>query len=319
MNNLELIRARLQKRGGVNQQERMIQDKLWTLQHAIKYSYQGARISFTNQKNEYCQNVGALINPNKLSMDYDDKIISIDYQYELRPGSIFTWDNTQTQWIVYTQDLTELAYFKGDIRRCSHTVSWIGSDGQKKTTHMALIGPKGTRLGSLINSNFVLDLPNYTINIILPNNEETIQYFKRYSKFYLQNVKEDNQLICWRVEAIDSITNPGIIEIFAKEYYSNNQTDDLENGLAGALIVAPTITQETNIVGEYLIKPGIEYTYSATGNEGNWEIISNKDKVKIIQIDNNIITIKWIPMYDGYFELQYDNAKPQKIIVESLF
>lgn len=31
--------------------------------------------------------------------------------------------NTGTKWIIYLQDLTELAYFKGEIRRCNYTVS----------------------------------------------------------------------------------------------------------------------------------------------------------------------------------------------------
>jgi hypothetical protein len=93
----------------------------------------------------------------------------------------------------------------------------------------------------------------------------------------------------------------------------------MENGLVGTLIVEPTIEQESDIVGEYLIKPGIEYIYSTGLSDGSWKIISNQDKVEIIKFDNNTITVKWIPMYDGYFEIQYGNTKPQKIIVESLF
>jgi hypothetical protein len=27
---------------------------------------------------------------------------------------------------------------------------------------------------------------------------------------------------CWRVEAVDSISVPGVLEIFAKEYYGND-------------------------------------------------------------------------------------------------
>jgi len=40
----------------------------------------------------------------------------------------------------------------------------------------------------------------------MPQNEDTLKYFKRYSKFYLQDSS-----ICWRVEAIDWISTPGIL------------------------------------------------------------------------------------------------------------
>ena len=39
----------------------------------------------------------ALINPNKLKQDYDDKIISIGYEYGFKPGDVFEWANTGTK------------------------------------------------------------------------------------------------------------------------------------------------------------------------------------------------------------------------------
>jgi hypothetical protein len=47
---------------------------------------------------------------------------------------------------------------------------------------------------------------NYTITIFAPKNIDTIEYFKRYTKFYLQNLIENDTPICWRVEAVDSIS-----------------------------------------------------------------------------------------------------------------
>lgn len=68
----------------------------------------------------------------------------------------------------------------------------------------------------------------------MPKNEETLKYFKRYSKFYLQGDE-----VCWRVEAIDWISTPDILEVVAVEYYANETEDDIENGIAGGLIVKP--------------------------------------------------------------------------------
>ena len=55
---------RISHQGGNLQQDRMIADKLRTLDRAVRYSYQGADIKKINS--EANDNVRALINPNKL-------------------------------------------------------------------------------------------------------------------------------------------------------------------------------------------------------------------------------------------------------------
>ena len=77
-------------------------------------------------------------------------------------------------------------------------------------------------------------------------------------------MEENESNICWRVEGFDTISTPGIIEINAVEYYANETTDDLENGVAGGLIVDPIPPKPDSelIVGENFIKPKITYTYS---------------------------------------------------------
>ena len=45
---LNLMAQRLDLRGGDPQQDRMIKDKRWSLDHAVKYSYQGAKIRHTD-------------------------------------------------------------------------------------------------------------------------------------------------------------------------------------------------------------------------------------------------------------------------------
>ena len=118
---------RLQQAGGNTQQERMIKDKRRSLDSAVWYSYQGAEVVKTDAENR--KPVRALINPNKLKQDYDDKIISVGYEYNFTPGTVFEWLGTNTYWLVYLQDLTELAYFRGDIRKCSYEIKWEDEDG----------------------------------------------------------------------------------------------------------------------------------------------------------------------------------------------
>ena len=62
---------------------------------------------------------------------------------------------------------------------------------------------------------------------------------------------EDNKKICWRVEATDWISTPGILEISAVEYYVNEFEDDVENGVVGGLIVKeenPNNTEVENLI-----------------------------------------------------------------------
>jgi hypothetical protein len=73
----------------------------------------------------------------------------------------------------------------------------------------------------------------------MPKNKDTLKKFKRYSKFYLQNTAEGEDKICWRVEAIDSFSTPGILEINAVEYYANKTNDDIDNGIIDAFVVKP--------------------------------------------------------------------------------
>jgi hypothetical protein len=43
----------------------------------------------------------ALINPNQVKQNYDDKTISIGYEFEYGCGTIFEWVNTGTKWLIY--------------------------------------------------------------------------------------------------------------------------------------------------------------------------------------------------------------------------
>ena len=307
--------ARLKQHGGVPQQDRMIKDKRRSLDKAVLYSQQGAKV----QKLDSDVVARALVNPNKLTMDYDNKILSVGYEYDYKPGDIFKWLNTDTYWIVYLQDLTELAYFRGDIRKCRYTISWKDEDGNIVTTQAAVRGPVETKINFIQKSGISVDEPNHSLNIILPKNAETLRYFKRQNKFYLRTLEDNEADICWRVEGFDTISTPGIIEITAVEYYSNEIEDDLENGVAGGLIVDPIPPEPASelIVGENFIKPKLTYVYSYEGEEqGEWELISDNKTIQKA-IDGKTIKVKWQQSYSGQFTLRYGSAE-RVIVVDSL-
>lgn len=309
---------RLGYQGGNLQQDRMIADKRRTLMRAVQYSYQGASVQ-KQVKDDTADIVRALINPNKLKQDYDDKIISVSYEHNYNVGDVFEWIGTNTYWLIYLQDLTELAYFRGDIRKCSNEIAWEDEDGIHKT-YAAIRGPVETKIDYIQKHSISVDNPNYSLNILMPKTDSAVKYFKRYSKFYLQGDKEYN--ICWRVEAVDWISMPGILEINATEYYRNEIEDDVEAGLVGTLIaesVNPNSDRQEEIIqGETFIKPKRQYEYTYIGNtKGSWSVGKNIP-VKL-EPDGKTVKLRWMDTYSGEFELSYADLFKKTIVVESLF
>ena len=304
--------VRFRQNGGNRQQERMIRDKRRSLDRAVWYSYQAAEVLREGDDTP----VRALINPNRVKQDYDDKIISVGFEHNLKCGDVFEWMGTNTHWLIYLQDLTELAYFRGDIRRCSYVIAWEDEDG-KHEVHAALRGPQETRIQSSNSHRMNIDTPNYSLNLLLPNNEITIKYFTRYNKFYLQGYDT-----CWRVEAVDQFSTPGIIEVSAMEYYANVAEDDIANGIVGGLIIEPTSPNsaevDATILGETFIKVKKQYTYTFKGRMvAEWKV-DKKYPVKLITgSDPRSITLVWDSTYSGQFELSYGKYT-KTIVVESL-
>lgn len=316
---LELQKIRLRAMGGDAQQERMIYDKRKALDMALLYSYQGANILKVREPSKDFLDsipVRALINPNKLKQDYDDKIISVSYEANFKPGDIFEWLGTGTHWIIYLQDLTELAYFRGDIRRCRYEISWKDNEGIH-STYAAIRGPVETKINFIQKHTISVDEPNYSLNLLMPQTPEVLAYFKRYSKFYLKDSD-----ICWRVEAVDWVSTPGILEVTAVEYYANEFEDS--NSIAGNLVIEEkepnTVLENAAISGETFIKPKLEYTYVTPSKENsNWSINSKCPVQLIVSKDNpKECKIKWIRPISGQFELSYGKYS-KTIVVESLF
>lgn len=307
--------VRLNHQGGNIQQERMIKDKRRSLDHAVWFSYQAAEVIKTDAKNQ--KPVRALINPNKLKQDYDDKIISVGYEHGFAPGVVFEWLGTKTYWIVYLQDLTELAYFRGDIRKCSYQIAWEDESGLH-STYAAVRGPIETNINFIQKHGISVDIPNHSLNILMPKNEDTLNYFKRYNKFYLQGSD-----ICWRVEAIDQFSTPGILEVVAVEYYANESEDDMEAGIVKGLIEDiqdPNGEIELAIEGETFIKVKKAYSYMFTGQHSGVWSVDKKYPVKL-EVDKENpkkVILTWASNYSGQFDLYYNDYK-KTIVVESLF
>ena len=305
-----------QANGGNSQQERMIRDKRRSLDRATWFSYQAAKIIKTNATDR--TPMRALINPDKLKQDYDDKIISVGFEYNLKCGDVFEWVGTNTHWLIYIQDMTELAYFRGNIRKCSYEIAWEDEDGMH-STYVAIRGPIETRINSLTMHGISADIPNYSLTLLMPKTPATLQYFKRYSKFYLKGHET-----CWEVQTVDEFSTPGIIEVVALESYANIIEDDITNGIVGGLIVNPdtpnTQEQEETILGDTFIKVKKAYEFVFNGTTAADWSVDTAMPVTLTpdEYDPRRIVVKWNSSYSGQFELRYGQYS-KTIVVESLF
>lgn len=329
MINLEMMRKRFEWQGGIHQEDRMIRDKQRTLHRALLYSYQATSIEMVQKNSEVLEldpsgvdvdmgifgEVRALINPDKVKQDYDDKIVSIDYEHGYEPGDVFEWKKTGTQWIIYTQEITEDAYFRGEIRRCRYKIRFKDQDGNWCATYAAIRGPVETQINSIQKNQERIDVPNLSLNILMPRNEKTLHAFDRYSEFIFAGK-------CWRVEAPDSISMKNIIEVNAEENYWNDTTDDLEKEMKDGLVFEPADpTPDSKIIGETFIKPKIAATYSVDIADGEWKILEDVPACLRV-IGNQTATVTWNKTTSGQFTLQWvkDNDVREKVVVvESLY
>lgn len=329
MINLELMRKRFEWQGGIHQEDRMIKDKQRTLHRALLYSYQAASIKMVQRNTEVLEidpsgvdadmgvygEIRALINPDKVKQDYDDKIVSIDYEHGYEPGDVFEWKKTNTYWLIYTQEITEDAYFRGEIRRCRYKIRFKDQDGNWCSTYAAIRGPVETQINSIQKNQQRIDTPNLSLNILMPRNEKTLHAFDRYSEFIFAGK-------CWRVEAPDSISMKNIIEVNAEENYWNDTTDDLEKEMKDGLVFEPTNpTPDSKIIGETFIKPKIAATYSVDIADGEWKILENVPAY--LQVTGNqIATVIWNKTTSGQFTLQWtkgNDVREKVVVVESLY
>lgn len=329
MINLELMRKRFEFQGGVKQEDRMIKDKYRTFLKTLQYSYQGCDVQLvqhhdtclTNNPQEIeCPVYRALINPDKVKQDYDDKILSIDYSTDFGPGDVFQWVGTKSYWLIYLQALTEDAYFRGEIRRCKYKIHFKDKAGEEKWTWAAIRGPVETQIESIQKNQICIDVPNLSLNILIPNNEITRSCFDRYFRFIFAEK-------AWKVTAPDTISIKNVIELTAVEDYINEDTDDQKQELVDGLVIEkidPNPPSEIEIHGPIFIKPKITETYEVDFLEGCWSI---KEKVPVYiepikDNGKNDIAITWNKPVSGQFTLVWTNGDltlKKVIVVESLF
>lgn len=318
------MKRRINYYGGAAQQDRMIRDRLWTLMRATKHSYQAARF---NRYPEYEKEVVGVFNPVTVNQDYDTKMISTPFDSGYKVGDVFRWENTQTLWIIYNQNLTELAYFRGSTRRCNYMVRWVNGERELCETPISVIGPSMPDHTRMINGmmagSFIV--PSGNLICLVTDNQKNRGYFHDDQTFIILGIS-------YRVTNIDRLSMPGVIQIHATEYTTNMIEDDVEEDIRNAWNIQPIIPEhqsEYGIEGPVSVKPYEEAEFTAIVKGGTWFIAENREggkklPAKFVEYDcsQKVVHVYWdAPQRGGYtllYELPDGTRYERYILVESL-
>ena len=304
------MKARITYMGG-SQIERMNKDKLHSLKKAMLYSYQAATAKLSDGREFRC-----LINKNKLSMDLDDKILSIPFEdiclnaenkdivaTNVKEGDVIEWKENGSHWLVFLQKLEETAYFRGDLRRCRYQITL--DNGSKYWAYVR--GPVEQNIQWLQASGNYINALNNTLMMYLTQNEETLQYFHRFTKVVINGQT-------WETQAIDNISTPGIIQVYLKETANNTPKTDIEKAVENSVNVDIVKEQEdTYIHGSEVVYPYDVKTYEIrnySGEPGSWFVAeeSRKNIVKIASQNQTSVTVQIVTGRSAKFTLVYKTA-----------
>ena len=186
----------------------------------------------------------ALINHDKLKVDYEDKIISIPFKEapegseeeidtDFHNGTVFKWvhGNKQewtpdTYWIVYMQYSEQTAYFRAEIRKADEEIQIIVIDdeGNENTVSYRgwMTGPNETTALWNVKKGVVWNDMNYTKLLYITKDEDTLAYFQRFDRIIINGKP-------WEVQAYNDAYSTskkgdyssGIIRVALKETYTS--------------------------------------------------------------------------------------------------
>ena len=295
----ETLKRRLAHHGGNYQVDRMVEDKLRGLKRSLKASYQSATAVLEDGREFRC-----LINPNKLSMEADDKMLSIPFEdvcltnpeggsepIDVKCGSVIEWKENGTHWIVYSQYLQEIAYFRGLMRQCEDEALEI--DGKRFWYYLK--GPDEKGIDWQKTKNFIFNELNYTVEIYISNTTETKQFFHRFKKCKIQEKP-------FEVQAIDDMSTKGILTVYLKEDFTNEweaaKSDD------GAQPEAPVPAGTPHIDGPVEVYPYDIVEYKALNTTGGKWLLSN-NRASIISGNDSSVQVEITTGKSGSVSLIY--------------
>ena len=280
---------------------RNVSGKYKSFKAALKNAYQAEWITLNKDKAEEVR-WRCLINPSRLTEQFDKKVISIDFDSGVTEGTVFYWDRTEKYWIVNLQQHTEEAYFRGIITRCDYEIDVDGD-----SYWISLIGPNETDTVWNQKHGIAWNDLNYSMKGVITKNSQTINYFTRHEVIKLKLSYPDvetgetiEEWHRWKVVATDKYSSDCVMEVYLKEWYDNEAED-----------VMISVEEETpDPMQPHIAGPASCYvfdtdlSYSIVGIAGG-EFVVNSNKVKIKDMTESSCVIDILTTKASNFEISY--------------
>ena len=281
---MKTMRDRLLYQGGADQLARINRDKLRSLRCALKGDQHSRRIATPERECWY-----GLINNNKLTSDYDRKILAIEKDAHLEAGDTIEVLDDGSKWLIYLPFLTETAYLRTEIIRCRYTVD---IDGEQYWVYFQ--GPTETSASWVIKDSVNFAEMTLGGEIYIKRDEKTLDFFHRFKTVNLAGKQ-------WEVQALDTVTVPGLIEVNLKETFQD---------FVGEVADVLQACEADPVMGLAFVDQDGEYGYEIRGDflsdERDWSIEGN-DRVRIAKVseDGRFCTVKVHDGATGNFKVKY--------------
>ena len=265
----------------------------------------------------------ALINHDKLKVDYEDKIISIPFSEppvgeteaidtDFNNGTVFKWVHgnkeewtPDTYWIVYMQYSEETAYFRAEIRKADEQISIviIDDEGNENTVSYRgwMTGPNETTALWNTKRGVTWNDMNYTKLLYITKDEDTLAYFQRFDRIIINGKP-------WEVQAYNENYSTsktgdfssGIIRVALKETYTSadqfvKELKDAEAAQIQAEAAYDTEHIQARIDGPAAAHPYDILVYKAKNYQQpqDW-YVSDTSLVKVLEYDENTLKLEVI-------------------------
>ena len=265
----------------------------------------------------------ALINHDKLKVDYEDKIISIPFKEapedseeqidtNFHNGTVFKWVHgnkeewtPDTYWIVYMQYSEETAYFRAEIRKADEQIQIIiiDDEGNENTVSYRgwMTGPNETTALWNTKRGVVWNDMNYTKLLYITKDEDTLAYFQRFDRIIINGKP-------WEVQAYNENYSTsktgdfssGIIRVALKETYTSadqfvKELKEAEAAQIQAEVAYDAEHTQPRIDGPTAAHPYDILIYKAKNYQGtrDW-FVSDTSLVKVLDYNENTLKLQVI-------------------------
>ena len=265
----------------------------------------------------------ALINHDKLKVDYEDKILSIPFREasedseeqidtDFHNGTVFKWVHgnkeewtPDTYWIVYMQYSEETAYFRAEIRKADEQIQIIVIDdeGNENTVSYRgwMTGPNETTALWNTKRGVVWNDMNYTKLLYITKDEDTLAYFQRFDRIIINGKP-------WEVQAYNENYSTskmgdfssGIIRVALKETYTSadqfvKEIKEAEAAQIQAEAAYDAEHTQARIDGPTAAHPYDILIYKAKNYQGvrDW-FVSDTSLVKVLEYNENTLKLQVI-------------------------